>query len=94
MLSVVVQNDFVKYDIDNYYVEGNKIRSYVDRMMGGERISILNLAEYKTYEEAVWVFKMMVGHENSGGPDHVYLLPSQERVEAELRMRNRRDANE
>lgn len=53
MLSVVVQNDFVKYDIDNYYVEGNKIRSYVDRMMGGERIAILNLAEYKTHEEAV-----------------------------------------
>ena len=24
MLSVVVQNDFVKYNIDNYHVEGNK----------------------------------------------------------------------
>ena len=94
MLSVVVQNDFVKYDIDNYHVEGNKIRSYVDKIMGGERINILNLAEYKTHEEAVWVFRMMVGCENSGGPDHVYFLPTQERVEAELRMRNRKNTNE
>lgn len=91
MLSVVTQDGLAKYDINNYCVEGNIIMLLSDQK---RRDYGVDLASYKTHEEAVWVFRDMIEHENSGGLDHVYILPTQERVEAELRMRNRRNANE